>query len=82
MARGWDSKSVEEQQSQFQQQVEGAKPARSADDARRARHIQALELQLAQVRQRMQQSANPRYNELLQRELEYLQRELAALRGA
>jgi len=81
MARGWESKSVEEQQSEFKQRGDGSGPKASPEESRKATQLQALHLQRAQVQQRLQQSQNSRYIELLQRELDYLDRELRNLRG-
>ena len=78
MARGWESKSVEEQQSEFQRSDVG-KASQSAEEKARATQARALELQLAQVHQRLKQSENPRYVELLHREIEYLEHQLKQL---
>ena len=78
MARGWESKSVEEQQSEFQRS-EGGKASQSAEEKARSRQVRALELQLAQVHQRLKHSENPRYVELLRQELAYLEHQLKQL---
>jgi hypothetical protein len=77
MARGWESKSVEEQQSLHQLSPE--KPKRSAEELRRDAARQSLALQRAQVLERMKQSQNPRYLDLLRHQLEDLDRELRTL---
>jgi hypothetical protein len=77
MARGWESKSVEEQQNQFQRSE--TKPRKSADDLRRDETIQSLKLKRARVLEQMKQSQSSRYIELLQRELDDLDGELHSL---
>jgi len=81
MARGWESKSVEEQQSEFQR-PDTTKASQSAEQVRKANRLQALQLQRANVQAQLKQSENPRYIELLQRELEHLDQELRNLRTA
>jgi hypothetical protein len=81
MARGWESKSVEEQQS------EAAKPALTSEDkerltkekAERQRKVQALNLMKARVKEQLERSQNARYNELLQNELGHIEKQLAKL---
>jgi hypothetical protein len=78
MARGWESKSVEEQQSEFGKNSGEKKDPRSAEDEKRLLHRQSLELNRARVVEQLKRSQNPRYTELLKRELEQLDRELAS----
>ena len=83
MARGWESKSVEEQQSQAQQQTvsQDEKDKLSREKAEKARKVQALKLNRARIREQMERSTNDRYKELLGRELEHLEQELKQLEG-
>ena len=82
MARGWESKSVEEQQSQAQQSVsQEEKDKLSREKADKARTVQALKLNRARIREQMERSTNDRYKELLGRELEHLEQELKQLEG-
>jgi hypothetical protein len=78
MARGWESKSVEEQQSEFGKNSGEKKGPLSPDEERRLLHRQSLELNRARVVEQLKRSQNPRYTELLKRELEELDRELGA----
>ncbi len=78
MARGWESKSVEEQQSEFGKRFGEKKGPLSPDDEKRLLHRQSLELNRARVREQLKRSQNPRYTELLKSELEQLDRELAS----
>ena len=81
MARGWESKSVEEQQSEFQR-PDASKAGQSPEQSRRASQIQALHMQRARVQEQLKQAENPRFIELLERELAHLDSELKNLRGA
>ena len=78
MARGWESKSVEEQQSEAKQRPSGASP-KTPEQLRVSGQIQTLELQRARVRQQLHQAENPRFIQLLQWELQELERQLSAL---
>ena len=81
MARGWESKSVEEQQSLAQHQTvsQEEKDALKRLDAEKMRKIQALNLNRARIREQIERSTNDRYKELLGRELEHLEQELKQL---
>jgi hypothetical protein len=82
MARGWESKSVEEQQNQAQQTTtQDEKDALKRLDAEKMRTIQALKLNRARIREQIERSTNDRYKELLGRELEHLEHELKQLEG-
>lgn len=78
MARGWESKSVEEQQSEFAKSSSEKKGPLSAEEEQKLQHKRALELNRARVLEQIKRSQNERYTEMLKRELEELQRELAA----
>ena len=82
MARGWESKSVEEQQSTFQKNPSGAKLASSPEQRRRQQQIEALELQRAHVAEQLKHSQNDRFTQLMLQELAHLERELAKLTQA
>ena len=81
MARGWESKSVEEQQSQAQNQTvsQDEKDALKRQNAEKMRKVQALKLNRARIREQIERSTNDRYKELLGRELEHLEQELKQL---
>lgn len=78
MARGWESKQVEEQQSQSQQKPR-RKAKQSPEQIRKAQQLQAMQLQRARVHQQLKDSQNPRFIELLQRELQHLDAEINKL---
>lgn len=78
MARGWESKSVEEQQSEFSTPAE-KKVSPTQESRQRASAVEALRLKRARVLVQLRESLNPRYSELMRQELAYLDNELARL---
>ena len=79
MAKGWESKSVEEQQTATQTLSADEKERISREKAMQLRETQSLKLSCARVREQLQRSQNPRYNELLERELHHLESQLTRL---
>lgn len=81
MARGWESKSVEEQQSSALNASKG--PAGQLTPAQRQRLSEKANLELARTRvmTQMKSSQNERYQEFLKAELETLNQRLAKLKG-
>lgn len=85
MARGWESKSVEEQQQMTQQaQAEAQTQTVSKDDlnrlkAEKARKIQALKLTHARVREQLERCTSARYADMLNLELQHIDEELKSL---
>jgi hypothetical protein len=79
MARGWESKSVEEQQSEFAKgSAAGKKPA-TPEEKQRAQQVEALRLSRANVVSRLDSAQSDRHKELLEKELQYLDSEIARL---
>ena len=80
MARGWESKEVE---SQIEAAAARSEQSRinqiHAADISRQRERESLELSRTRVLQDMENAANPRYREQLQRSLMFLNEKLAAL---
>ncbi len=81
MAKGWESKSVEEQQS-----LATEKPLTDEDRERlskehkdKLRKQQALNMSRARVVQQMENCTNERYKNMLQQELKFLEGELQKL---
>ena len=79
MARGWESKSVEEQQAEFSKAPADGKPAVSVQESRKATERQRLKLARANVASQLKLAQNPRYVELLTRELAELDRQIEFL---
>jgi hypothetical protein len=84
MAKGWESKSVEEQQS-LAAQVPMSQDDRellSREHAQKLRQLQSLQMNRARVVAQMEKATNDRYRGMLQQELDFLQREIGKLDGA
>ena len=81
MARGWESKSVEEQQSEFTKGLgSDGKAKKSEEDKQRARRRQELQLTLTMVQNRFNTSENDRHKQLLQQEIDHLKGEIDRLK--
>jgi hypothetical protein len=76
VARGWESKSVEEQQSQPIAPLT-PKPLLSSAQLDRQRQVQGLMLSRQRVLQQLTAALNPRHREILQRALTDLDAQLA-----
>lgn len=75
MARGWESKSVEEQMAD--RQADAAKKAPvSEKDKDRQRERAGLEMKLAKLRGDLALATNPRHREMLEKGIEELERSL------
>jgi hypothetical protein len=80
MARGWESKSVEEQISAAEdRQHATATAAVKASDIERRKRIQGLLLERARITREMEQSHKERYLVLLERALAHIDAEIAKL---
>jgi len=78
MARGWESKSVEEQQSAAPStQSSENKNSRPAAEQAVARTREALQLARARIHQQLEACSNPRYAEQLRQALDSLEKQLA-----
>jgi hypothetical protein len=81
MARGWESKSVEAQQSEALQKSSEARVRMSAEDAARERERETLRLARQRVLQQLEKSQNLRHRSLLEKELADLDQKLASTRS-
>ncbi len=80
MARGWESKAVESQMEAAEERASQLKKARvSAEQIQLQRERESLELSRTRVLQDLEAASNPKYRELLQRSLGYLDEKLKAL---
>jgi hypothetical protein len=80
MARGWESKEVEMQIESAQERYERAKkPAPTAAEIALERERESIELSRSRVLQDMAAASHPRYREMLQRSLDFLDAKLAKL---
>lgn len=76
MARGWESKSVEQQLDEAEAAKSAKRERLSPQDVERARRAEALRLARARVLQQLEASTSQRYTEMLQRQLEAIDGEL------
>jgi len=79
MARGWESKSVEEQQAEAREKTARPKPAMTAAAASRWREKESLRLARSRVLQQMAANPNPRHLALLNQALADLDHKLQCL---
>ena len=81
MARGFDSKSVEEQQSESQRQKELGDKSRKKSPAEIARETarRGLQLQISRIEQQLAAATNDRHRSMLDSALADLKQQLAAL---
>jgi len=78
MARGWESKSVEEQQALAAEEKKSVHPRLTAEQAARQREKQSLELSRQRVLQQLQAACNPRHRQMLEGALADLEKKLLA----
>ena len=78
MARGWESKSVEEQQSAANAQVE-SKQRLTPQQAAQQQEREAIVLSRRRVLQQLQEVQNPRHRQMLETALSELDKRLARL---
>ena len=78
MARGWESKSVEEQQSAANTQVE-SKQRLTRQQAAKKQERDALALSRRHVLQQLEEVQNPRHRQMLETALSELEGRLARL---
>ena len=79
MARGWESKSVEEQQAQATSGVSGEKLRLTAPQAAAKRQRDSLLLSQKRVRQQLEVAQNPNHRKVLEDALSALEAELARM---
>jgi hypothetical protein len=82
MARGWESKSVEQQQEELAEQRKNAREAprgapASPASQRRTRQRDGLLLSRQRLTQQLQAACNPRHRQMLEHSLAELDRQLA-----
>jgi len=76
MARGWESKSVEEQQADAALKTQPAGQKLSLQEAVRVRQLEGLRLSRQRVLQQLQNARDPRLRQLLERALAHLDRQI------
>jgi hypothetical protein len=79
MARGWESKSVEEQQAESAVARDPSRPRLTTGQWARQEREQGLQLARAHITQQLERTQNPRYRKLLENALADLDAKLASL---
>ena len=80
MARGWESKAVEAQIEDAQERAELTRKRRlTAEEVARQREVESLELSRTRVLQDLESAKNPKYRELLNQSLKFLDEKLRGL---
>ncbi len=81
MAKGWESKSVEEQQDLASQVpvTEEERERLSHERVEKLQQVHALEMNRARVVEQMAKTTNDRYRGMLQQEFDFLQKEIEKL---
>ena len=80
MARGWESKAVESQiESAEADHSESKRVQLNPEQLSRQRERESIELSRTRVLQDLASAVNPKYRELLERSLQYLNEKIAAL---
>lgn len=80
MARGWESKSVEEQQEEARRRVVDHQPARTPEETKRAQDLASLELARARVLSDLQHACRPAHRGMLEQALADVDARIAALK--
>jgi hypothetical protein len=76
MARGWESKSVEQQQAEMSEQRKTVRAPISPDEQQRNRKREGLLLSRGRLTQQLQAASNPRHREMLEQAIAELDRQL------
>ena len=79
MARGWESKGVEEQQAEFTKQSKAAKTTLPAAESAKQQQLRGLQLSRNHVLEQLQTAQNPRHRALLETALADLEERLKRL---
>jgi hypothetical protein len=78
MARGWESKSVEQQQEEVSEQRKTARPPISPDEQQRNRKREGLLLSRKRLTQQLQAAENPRHRRILEQAIAELDSQLSS----
>lgn len=83
MARGWESKDVENQQDQREElALQREKIARTAGDVERERLLEDIDLRRRRVLRDLRQTSNQRYRLMLEETLRFLDAETSRVAGS
>lgn len=79
MARGWESKSVEQQQEEREERRKTGGAPLSPDHQQRNRKREGLHLSRKSLSQQLQAASNPRHRQMLEQAIAELDRQLSSL---
>jgi hypothetical protein len=79
MARGWESKSVEQQQAEMAESRKPARPPLSPDEQQRDRKRQSLVLSRKRLTQQLEAATNSRHRRMLAQAIAEVDRQLSLL---
>jgi hypothetical protein len=79
MAKGWESKSVEEQQSEATNRNKSSKPRMTPEQISNQQSRNGLELSRQRVLQQLQAACNPNHRSMLEKALADIDARIAAL---
>jgi len=80
MARGWESKSVEQQQEEMSEQRETFRAPISPDEQQRNRKRDGLLLSRRRLAQQLQAASNPRHRQMLEQAIAELDSQLSSFK--
>jgi hypothetical protein len=80
MARGWESKSVEQQQEEMSEQRTTFRAPISPDEQRRNRKREGLLLSRGRLTQQLQAATNPRHRQMLEQAIAELDSQLSSFK--
>jgi hypothetical protein len=78
MARGWESKSVEQQQEEMSERRKTVRPPISPDEQQRNRKYEGLLLSQKRLTQQLQAAGNPRHRQILEHAIAELDSQLSS----
>jgi hypothetical protein len=78
MARGWESKSVEQQQAEMSERRRAVRAPISPDEQQRNRKRESLLLSRKRLAQQLQAAGNPRHRQMLEQAIAELDRQLSS----
>jgi hypothetical protein len=79
MARGWESKSVEQQQEEMSERRQTIRAPISPGEQQRNRKREGLLLSRGRLTQQLQAASNPRHRQMLEHAIAELERQLSSL---
>jgi hypothetical protein len=81
MARGWESKSVEQQQEEMAENRKVPRPAIPAAEQKRNRKREGLLLSRQRLAQQLEVATNSRHRQMLEQSIAELDRQLVSFEG-